>query len=162
MPRENISEDALEGVMQESTGKIYLVLMTIEQDDMPVNPLRLVNNSEDIVSRGNTYKGIGFRFIFPGDGSIEQPRGQLEVDNTDQSITDALDSISTPAEVTVEVVLYNPNGESDDVVQSISGLKSRTFTNDLVSLRAPLLFDDTFGQRIPADVYDPTQNPGLF
>ena len=162
MPREDIPNEALEGLFVQATEKIYLVLLTIEQAEMPINPLRIVSNGEDIVSRGDTFSAVGFKFTAPGDGSIEQPKGQLEVDNTNQEITDALDSITTPAKLKIEVVLYNPDGNSDELVQVIEDFTVRSFTNDLTTLKAPLLFEDIFGQRIPADVYDPTQNPGLF
>jgi hypothetical protein len=161
MPRD-FTDEATAGMLAESTEKIYLVLMTITQADMPINPLRLVANNEDITSNGALFNACGFRYVSPGDGAKEFPRGSLEVDNTDQSITDALLSISTPAAVKMEVVLYNPAGDSDEVVQSIEGLSVRNFQNDLVNVRAPLLFDDIFSQRIPADVYDPVQNSGLF
>jgi len=111
------------------------------------------------MSRGNLYTAFPFRYIAPKDGVSEQPIGSLEIGNTDRSITDALLSLTSPASLKIEVILAS---EPDTVLQVVEDFIVRSFEYDALSVRAPLTFEDIFSQRIPGDVYDPLQNPGLF
>ncbi|MEA9886024.1 DUF1833 family protein [Xanthomonas campestris pv. raphani] len=55
--------------------------------------LRIVNDTRDWVSNGNTYIGYPFRFTMPNDSAGQPPRAQLEVDNVGRGITEDLERV---------------------------------------------------------------------
>jgi hypothetical protein len=85
--------------------KPVLYLLTIQHLDL-ASPLRLVTNTvgDDILSNGNIFTAAPFDILWPSDDE-EAPTAQLEVLNVDRAIGEALDSIVTAAECTLQVVL---------------------------------------------------------
>lgn len=55
--------------------------------------LRIVNDTQDWVSQGNTYIKCPFRFTLPVDQAGQTPRSQLEVDNVGRGVTDDLERV---------------------------------------------------------------------
>lgn len=69
-----------------------LVFMELSAPSFAV-VLRIVNDTRDWNSQGNTYLGLPFRFKLPEDTSGQTPRAQLEVDNVGRGITDDLERV---------------------------------------------------------------------
>ncbi|WP_374245326.1 DUF1833 family protein [Zoogloea sp.] len=57
-----------------------LVLLEITHEALP-QPVRVVGDSQDLVSNGNVFVGMGFRVRLPDDVQGQQPRAELGVDN---------------------------------------------------------------------------------
>lgn len=100
----------------QETGESFVTLLTIEHDELPA-PILLTDAGEDIVyaadlldAEGNvaalagTYVAVPIEIIPPGQ-SDEQLRGTIRVPNIDVAIGRAIDSIATPATITITVVL---------------------------------------------------------
>ena len=88
-----------------------VALLTIEHEDLD-QTIRVTNNGADLDSNGETFQHFPFDIEFPGDGENE-PVARLTIANVDRLIGDAIDAITTPATVGMNVVLTS----SPDVLQ---------------------------------------------
>jgi hypothetical protein len=99
-----LSDPATRAVLAPETDKVFLHLLTIEVAGG--SPLRLVDNTQDIVSRGETYSAVGFSIILP-EQNADGPRPcKLAIDNTDLSIFTAIKwAVGRTVTVTVCVIM---------------------------------------------------------
>jgi hypothetical protein len=79
-----LSDPAARAVLAPETEKVFLHLLTIETSGGAV--LRFVDNTQDIVSRGQTFAAAAFTIILPEQSSDGPRPCKLAVDNTDLSI----------------------------------------------------------------------------
>lgn len=100
----------------QETGEVFAMLLTIEHEDLAA-PILLTDAGEDIVyasdmldangnvaARAGTYVNMPIAITPPGQ-SDEQLSGKITVPNIDQAIGEAIESIATPATVTITAVL---------------------------------------------------------
>jgi hypothetical protein len=79
-----LSEQATRAVLAPETGQVFLHLLTIETSGGAV--LRFTDNTQDVVSRGETFTASAFTVILPEQGSDGPRPCRLAIDNTDLSI----------------------------------------------------------------------------
>jgi hypothetical protein len=156
MPR-SLSPAALASANAQSTDEVWLVLLTIEHNEID-SPIRVVNNTEDIVSRGQTYIGFPFDFELPGEDADAPTKARLRIDNVDRRIVEAVRTISSPPLVTLEVILASA---PDTVEFSFSGLTMREIDYDVSSVSGDLLFESIFAEPVTYTM-TPSRFPGLF
>jgi hypothetical protein len=140
-----------------SSGVAWLCLLTITAAGQP--PLRVVNNSVSITSRGNVYEPYPFAVVLPQDDSESLPQVKLEISNIDRAITEYVRAQLLPPAIEVELVT---SAYPDTVEKSLSFLKLTSVTYDAMVLSGTLHVDNFLGQRFPAEAYTPAQFPGLF
>ena len=87
--------------MQES-GEAILAFLTITHADL-ADPITVVSDGVDYVWDGVTYIGFPFRFGLLSDEE-GPPRCQIEVQNVDRKIGDALRALSSPARLRLDLV----------------------------------------------------------
>lgn len=87
--------------LQES-GEALLGFLTIFHASL-ATPIRVVSDGVDYVWLGETWTGFPFRFALLTDGEAA-PRTQIEVQNVDRKIGDALKAITSPARVQIDIV----------------------------------------------------------
>jgi hypothetical protein len=83
-----MSGGAAAAAMALETEKVFLHLLTIETSGGAV--LRFADNSQDIVSRGETYNAAGFTIVLPEQAENAPRPCRLAIDNTDLSIFQAI------------------------------------------------------------------------
>ncbi len=83
--------------------RLPLVCIEIAHADL-TTPIRVVNNTKDVTVDGVIYTAFPFDILLPDSLEDAPPRAKLRIDNVDQSIGQAVRSITTPATVTVKVV----------------------------------------------------------
>lgn len=153
-----VSSDGVESLYAPETGEVWLQLVTIDHDDL-VTPIRIVNNTEDIVSDGQTFEACAFPSLLPGSTDGELPSVELTVDNVDRRFTDAVRSITTPFTLTVEIV----RASDPDVIEGGPYVyESRTFRLTAETLRIELTTESLMTEPFPEGVITPTTNAGLF
>jgi hypothetical protein len=97
------SNTLISAVNSAQTEEVFLVLLVIDHPQLTV-PVRLVNNTEDIVSNGETYIGFPFDIrLFNEDD--QTPRAQIRVQNVDRRIGEVVRSLRSSASISVSVVL---------------------------------------------------------
>jgi hypothetical protein len=153
----SLSSTAIASANAQQTDEVWLVLLTIAHPSL-ATPIRVVNNNESIVSRGQTYQWFPFEIELPGEDVDSPSRARLRIDNVDRTIVNTIRSISTPPTVTLEVVLAS----APNVVEvSFSGLSLREVDYDAMSVTGELVFESIFTEPVTLTM-TPARFPGLF
>lgn len=155
MPR-TLSATAIAALNAQETGEVWLVLLTISNPG--ITTIRVVNNTENIVSRGNTFQAFPFEIELPGQDPDTPASARLRIDNVDKQIVEAIRSISTPPNITIEVILAS---QPDTVEIAFSDLTLRSVEYDVDSVRGELTFESIFSEPVTLTI-TPNRFPGLF
>ena len=145
-------------VLEQTTDEVFLWLLTIQHQESNTT-FRLVNNLEDVVSRGNTYMAFPFQFILPEDDGQTLPTIQISVDNVSLELIEIIRTYGTGITITSEIIMASA---PDNVEYSIDDLSlvDATYNTQSVTLTAQI--QDLLNQRFPADDYLPRTFPGMF
>ncbi len=141
-----------------STGEVFLHLVTIEHDDL-ATPIRLVDDLVDIVSRGDTYTASGIRPQLPPDTPDELPGIDMIIENVEHDLIIALESITTPPTVTIEVIMAS----TPDTVEAgpfVFDINATKYNATRVTLR--LEIERLLSEPYPVGLFTPTMFPMLF
>lgn len=152
-----VSAAAKRAMFAQETEEAFLMLLTLDHDDLAV-PIRVVNNSVDIPSRGENFIAFPFVVDLPSDGDDGVSQVTLQIDNVDREIVDSLRAISTAPTVTLEVVM----GSTPDVVEA--GPFDMTLVEadyDILVVRGLLVFEDILNEPYPAERFTPDKYPAL-
>ena len=155
----SLSAPATAALQRVSDPQGLLWLLTITGGGLP-SPVRLVNDTRDLVSGGETFLALPFEVMPPKDSAKEVPRSQLRIDNIGRELLAELETLPPGAELMATLqVVYRA---TPDVIE-------HSFTAPMGSIRADsLLLTASMGptelMRRPATNvrFDPTTAPGLF
>lgn len=159
LPIGELSDVARAAALAQETGEVFLVLLTISHDDIIGGPIRVVNNTEDILSRGNTFIAFPFELQLPDDSTERAPLARLSIDNISREIAQAIRTITSPPTVTIELILADA---PDDIELSLPEFTLRNVTWDVQSVAGDLMVQDLISEPYPVGVYDPSRFPALF
>jgi len=140
------------------TSAVFLHLLTIDHADM-VSPVRFVDNTEDIVSNGETFTAFPFRAALPADVPDEIPTLDLVVDNVTRDLVDEVRSISTPATVTIEVIIAD---DPDTVEVGPFEMEVVSATYSATEMRLTLTSERLLNEPYPVGLFTPLHFPLLF
>lgn len=157
MPRDT-SLTFRRAVFSQQTGEVLLSLVSIEHATL-ASPIRLVNNLVDITSRGNTFAACGFGLLPPQETSDRLPTSSIWIDNVDQALTESVRSITTPATVTLEIILAS---DPDRVEAGPFVFRLERIDINAENITGRLAFEDFLNERVPAGRISPTTFPGVF
>ena len=139
---------------------VFLALLTFTIPGQPaVTPLRVVNNTLNVISRGLEYEAYPFDIILPEDEIDKLPAVKLSIDNVDRRIMAWLRGFSIAPQMLLEVIT---NVNFDVVERSVGFLTLTTVDYDAFKITATLNVDNVLARKYPPDTYDPVQFPGLF
>jgi len=134
-----------------------LVLLTIDHTDL-ANPIRVVANTEDITSNGNTFTAFPFEIRLPDSNEDAPPTARLRVDNVSREIGQTIRQITSAASVTIEVVRQEA---LDTVELSFPSMRLVDVRFDALSVQGDLEFEDLAREPFPARTFSPAEFPGL-
>ena len=153
-----LSERARRAINAQETEEVFLLLLTIDHSSL-AEPLRFVNNTTDIVSRGHKFYHYPFNMDLPLDSDEELPRVSIDIDNVDREIVLTLRQLEGRPTVTCEVVLASQP----------SVVEAGPFEFELVDapwnhvkVTGNLSFEPILDEPFPADSFTPNLFPGLF
>jgi hypothetical protein len=159
MPR-SLTPRAILEAQRLNSDAVFLVLVTIYLEGTQPDDLRVVNNTEDIYSRGKLFVGCPFRITLPEDvDGVITSSARLEIDNVDPRIWQAIRSLGFAPRVQIEVILAD---EPCNVVLATQGLKLREASVSTTIVGGTLVPDSIWQTGFPIADFDPPQNPGLF
>ena len=153
-----LSQAARQAVNAQETDEVFLLLLTLDHEDL-AEPIRVVNNTEDVVSRSDTYIAYPFEIALPDEDPESVARVTLRIDNVDREIVKSLRAISSPLSVGLEVVM----AASPDTVEA--GPFNMTLVSaeyDALTVTGDLAFEDVLNEPFPGASYVPSEYPGLF
>lgn len=135
----------------------FLMLLTISHASFTT--LRLVNNTEDIVSNGNTFTAFPFRVNLSVDDGESSREVGIEFDNVSLQLIDEIRTVTTPMAVKLEMVLAS---DPDFIQIEVNDLQIRNITYNKQTVTAKLIMDDFLSTELTSEKYTPTLYPGLF
>ena len=136
-----------------------LVLLKIDHAALSA-PLRLVADTRDITTLGDTYRALPFSITLPNDKAREMPRARLQMDNVGRELTAELERLPPGAALTATLMIVHrstPGVVDYEFTAPLSGVRV-----DQTSVSATMGPDDLM--RRPATLlrFDPKTAPGLF
>jgi len=153
----DLSNQLLKELFGQQSGDPFLMLVTLSHDSFP--PIRFVSNSEDIVSRGETYTAFPINIRLPADDGETLREVNMEFDNVSLELIDEIRTITTPLDAKIEMVLASrPN----DVEIALEELKLVSVTYNENRVRARLIMDNFLDVEMTSEKYTPTTYSGLF
>lgn len=136
-----------------------LFLLTIDHPDLP-EPVRVVNDTDDLLSNGNTFQALPFRLQLPDDPEFGKSKARLAIDNVGRTLTEWLETSrgGTGATVLIQVVLRSdPDTIQYDTSMDLTNI---TMTNEEVS--GVLSYEDILNKPGLVLTYSPATSPGLY
>lgn len=156
MPR-TLSTVARTAIYAQQTGEVFLFLLELDHDSF-TQPIRIVNDYNNITSNGNVYTAFPFEITLPKD-SEEVSKSILTIDNVSRTLIDEIRSIDTGLSVAITVVLAS----SPDTIEV--GPFNFTLTNVIYNamvIRGDLNYENILNQNYPKETFTPQNHPGLF
>lgn len=152
-----LSNRAIASGNAQQTDEVWLVLLTISHPELP-EPIRVVNNNENITSRGQEYISFPFEIDLPGEDPDMPSKARLRIDNIDRRIVNIIRSISSPPSITLEVILA---ADPSTVEIGFEGLVMREVEYDAQAISGDLVYESIFTEPITSTM-TPSRFPGLF
>lgn len=134
-----------------------LGLLIIDHADL-ATPIRVVNNTVDIVSNGETFIGYPVDFPLPESPENAPPRTRLKIDNVSREIGQAIRSIASPADVTIQVVRQD---DPDTLEMDLPSYRLTNVTYNALTVEGDLVREDLTREPFSAVTYSPAEFPGL-
>lgn len=154
----SLSATVKSAIYAHNTAEVFLFLLDISHADLSPT-LRLVNNTVNVTSGGNTYTAFPFQIALPDDSEEGAPIVQVVFGDVDQTIIPKLRVLKTAPDVTLKVVLNSDLNTS--IIPSMT-FKLREFSYDAESVTAGLAFDYILDEIVPGYSFTPNTHPALF
>lgn len=153
-----MSTTAVAAVNAEETDEIFLMLLTFDEATL-ADPIRVVNNTEEIVSNGETFLPVKFEIELPPEVGDSIQAVRLSIDNVDRRIVEAVRLATGRPTATLEIVLAS---DPDTVEAGPFDFELERADYDALVVTGQLSFDDVSGLRCPAHIVTPHLYPDLF
>lgn len=133
-----------------------VMLVTIMHEALET--IRLVRDTQDLVSRGETFKAAWFEVDWVNDdGGL--PRCSLSVPNVDPALGQMFLRQSTPPQVTLEVVAVS---QPDEPLARVPRLDLRSLRVDPIAVTGDLVGKDHSAEPLGSIVVLPSNFPALY
>ncbi len=154
-----VSTTLRDRIMRTSAPESPLDLLVITHPQL-VTPVRVVNDTQNLVSGGNTYTALPFRLVWPDDQESTAPRCRLAVDNVGAELMTWLEASGGGhgAQVTLMQVLPS----TPNVVEISVQLDVLSITATVTEVQIELGFDNVFFKPLTRIQYRPDTHPGVF
>lgn len=152
-----------QAVFREVSRDVFLVLLTITHDEL-ADPIRVVNNNENITSRGDVYTAFPFNIQLPDQNEQGLVVARVTIDNISRDLVDLIRSFSEPPVIQIEVV-HAPHVDSpgwDIVDLSLVPLQLVNVEYDATTITGDLALENLVRESFPGGRFDPARWPGLF
>ena len=136
-----------------------LILLEIDHTELS-EPVRVVNDTQDLTSNGNLYIGFPFRCVLPDDFENQLPKARLSVDNVSRDLMYWIETTGGGQDSTAtfkQVLRSNP-----DVIEWSIQMSLFNVNVTMQEISAELGFENLFGKPAVSFKYTPTTSPGLF
>ena len=153
-----LSPELIAQLMKTNSEDPFLTILTLTHSTFP-SPIRLVNNSENIVSRGNTFLAFPFRLTLPVDDGETMREVSIDFDNVSLELLDEIRTVTSQIEVKLEMILASI---PDEVQMELAELKIGNVNYSDTMISAKLVMDDFLSSALTSEAYTPSSFPGLF
>lgn len=136
-----------------------ICLLEINHPDLD-QPVRVVNDTQNITSNGNEYIACPFRCGFPDDFENQIPRAQLAVDNVGKELMYWVEASGGGKGATarfIQIMRSRPDLIEWEIAMNMSGIKAT-----VQEVTADLGYENIFGRPAIQMRFDPFTAPGIF
>lgn len=144
-------------VNAQETGEVFHMLITVANSNGP--PIRMTTNSEDVVSRGNTFLAYPFALELPTDEAGNISEARLSIDNVARALVDEIRGLVEPLVLTIEVVTEST---PDTVEYSAEDYRLKNVNSDAITISGTLTQENYLTEPYPKDIMSGATFPGLF
>lgn len=140
-------------------GPMPLALVTINHASFS-NPIRVVDNTEDVTFGGETFVAFPFDVTLPDEREDGIPKARLVIDNVTREIAQHIRSIApdSPLSVQIDVVRM---GETVTPEATVPNLRLVNVTVDALTVSGDLELEDLAREPYPGRTFTPAEYPGL-
>ena len=142
----------------QQTDEVVLVLLTLDHDDL-ASPIRVTSDGVDSISNGETFLAYPFQINLPEQGEDGPSVGKLTIDNVNQSIAQAVRSISTPPDLTIQIVLAS---DPDTVEVELTNYEFTDIVITAETVVGNISRKVFYNEPYPCYYFIPSQFPGMF
>lgn len=154
----SLSTAGLKSALEFETDEVWLPLIKIEHESLD-ETIRVVANTEDIVSNGETYIAYPFELTLPDETQDTVGQCKLRIDNVDRRIVEAVRTCTGVPKMTISIIL----ADSPDTVEfGPLDMNLTVVEYDSLVVDATITYDDILNQAFPTDKFIPSKFPGLF
>lgn len=158
MPR-NYSVAVRENINAVNAKEPLLYLLEITHIDLAA-PIRVVSDTIDVVSNGNTYVGFPFEISLPDDVDGQVGKASLSVDNVGREMTQWLEysrgGKGAKCKV-MQILRSNPNLIEFSMVFDLTNISV-----NMLKMNGTLEFQNVFNQSAVTKTFRPETQAGLF
>ena len=162
----NTSTTLQQAVNASETGEAFLTLLTLDHSTLS-EPIRVTNDPmvelstgvRGVVSNGDEYIALPFDLVLPDQDEGQLPRAKLRIDNVNREIVKAVRQISTPLQMTIQIVL---GSDPDTVEAEITKFELRDVKADSLTVEGELNTKQFDREPYPAARFTPSGFPALF
>ncbi len=140
------------------TAQSFLMLLTLDHADI-TPPIRVVNNTENITSRGDEFIAYPFELELPDSVTTSAPKAKLTIDNVSREIAQSIRQITSAPTVLMELIRAS---DPDTVEVGFPVFTLRDVKWDMLTVSGELVLEDLMTEPFPADQFTPSYFPGLF
>ena len=152
-----ISDEAFAEAIKRNSPAAFPYLALIEHPKLR-EPLRLTNEPGGITSNGETYTYFPFTPTLTAQND-RMPRARIIFQNADRTISEAILSITDPAEITLSVVT---SADHDKIEREVKNLLLVNINGDAATISGDLMIRNYEVEPYPGLAAAQTRLPGLW
>ncbi len=154
----NLSPQLIAQLLRQESDDPFLTLVTLSHSDFAA-PIRLVNNSVNVISRGDTFIAFPMQIRLPADDGEKARDISIEFDNVSLELIDEIRSVTDEIGVKIEMVLASL---PDEVQIELDELKIQSLNYNKSRISAAIVLDSFLTTELTSERYSPTNFPGIF
>lgn len=135
----------------------FLMLITLSHTSF--GSIYLVNNTENIISNGNTFIAFPCRVTLPPDTAEAKREARIEFDNASLELIEEIRTPTDPIDAKVQMVLAS---DPDTVEIELAELQIRDVLYNANKITARLILNDFLNTGLSSERYTPTLYPGIY
>lgn len=152
-----LSPELLAQLFAQESNDPFLILLTLSHDSF--GQIRLVNNSENITSRGQVFQAYPMNIRLPVDDGETARNFVIEFDNVALELIEEIRTVTDDIGVKLEMILASI---PDEVQMVQDELTIQSLGYNLYKITAQVILDNFLGTEMTSERYGPTNFPGLF
>ena len=145
-------------LLKPSSPDAFLTLMTLSHPNW-AEPLRLVDNSSNVISRSLVFTAFPFKITLPPDDGESSREATVIIDNTSLDIIRKLREVTDEISVKLEMII---SSMPDEVQIAVEDLAIRNISYNTETITARLAMDNFLQTEMTSEKYTPARFRGIF
>lgn len=157
----NLSAAAMRELFAQHSGAAMLMCLTFTHASLS-EPIRIVNNTQNVTYNGNVYIALPFEADLPDDVEDRMPSLEVRIDNVERTLVELLRTVvdDLPG-VQIDVVRVKNGSVTREIGPLSLSLMSHDINVDTVTLQIGLALD-ILNEPATQEILNPGLAPGLF